>query len=247
MRLLGNIKEIKSRLNAAPSKDVLRTTRNWFNDRYEWVVIQRNMLFLLTLVCVVSIIVLTAGISYIKTTRTIEPFVIEIEPKTGFPTVVVPKDSQALSQDEAVLRFYIWYYLRMREEYYAASFWEMRKAVSTMSDGAVFQDYARDHGPNNPQSDFNILGSGGVRNIELKNILIETKPSTDQQGVTTYKYVVVVRFKSIVKGVSIGAPQDKYVRMECEMRNLTLSEDARLLNPLGFFVTKYQISDENVN
>jgi type IV secretion system protein VirB8 len=247
MRLLGNIKEIKGRLNAAPSKDVLQTTRNWFNDRYEWAQVQRNILFLLTIVCILSIAMLTAGISFIKSTRTIEPFVIEIEPKTGVPTVVIPKTSEALSEDEAIRKFYIWYYIRMREEYYFNSYVNMLRAVGTMSSEDVFGEYRREHSSSNPQSAYTLLGTDGVRTVDLKSMLMERLSKRDSKGGELVSYIVQVRLRANTKnGGNIDA-SDKYIRMECEFRNLDLSEDARLVNPLGFYVTKYQITDDKVS
>lgn len=244
MRLLGNIKEIKGRLNTAPSKDVLQTTRNWFNDRYEWVQVQRNLLFILTLVCIVSIAVLAAGISFIKSSRTIEPFVIEIEPKTGVPTVVDPKTVDILSADDAVQKSGVWNYIKMREEYYYNSYSKMFNTIRLMSGDDVYYSYRQTSGPGNSQSAYSLLGQGGIRTVELKSMLIEANGAR-VNAAQSYTAQVRLRVNTESAG-SGGGMADKYVRMEFEFRNLEMSEEERLLNPLGFFVTQYQITDDKV-
>ncbi len=248
MRLLGNIKDIKSRLNAAPSKDVLQTTRNWFNDRYEWVQVQRNMFILISVVMAVSVTIMAAGVSFIKSSRTIEPFVIEIEPKTGVPTVVIPKTSQALSEDEAVRNFYVWYYVRMREEYYFNSYVTMLRAVRLMSEDDVYYEYWRSASPGNSQSSYTILGQSGVRTAALKSMIFDVKSSVGPDGKQRFLYTAQLRVRLTSKfaGGTNETSVDKFIRMEFEMKNLELNADDRLINPLGFYVSQYQITDDKV-
>ncbi len=249
MRLLGNIKEIKERLNAAPSKDVLQTTRNWFNDRYEWVQVQRNIFVLTTVLLSIAVAIMAAGVSFIKSSRTIEPFVIEIEPKTGVPTVVIPKTSQALADDEAIRNFYIWYYVRMREEYYRNSYNDMVRAVRLMSNDEAFSQFRSATSPFNSQSPYSTLGDLGTRRVELKSIIVDTKTKKDGQGKTSYFYVVQLRVRLITKfGGNNTTEQvaDKFIRMECSMENLELNQEDRYINPLGFYVSVYTITDDKV-
>lgn len=249
MRLLGNIKEIKERLNAAPSKDVLQTTRNWFNDRYEWVQVQRNIFVLTTVLLSIAVAIMAAGVSFIKSSRTIEPFVIEIEPKTGVPTVVIPKTSQALADDEAIRNFYIWYYVRMREEYYRNSYNDMVRAVRLMSNDDTFSQFRGATSPFNSQSPYATLGESGTRRVELKSIIVDTKTKKDGQGKVSYFYVVQLRVRLVTKFGGNNTNEqvaDKFIRMECSMENLELNQEDRYINPLGFYVSVYTITDDKV-
>lgn len=234
MKLLGNIKQIKGRLQAAPSKDILQTTKNWFNDRYEWMQVQRNILLLTLLFCTISIGVLAAGISFIKSSRSIEPFVIEIEPKTGVPVVVDPKTIEAFSADEAVKRYYVWYYIKSREEYFYPIFNKVyRDLIRVLSATNVYYSYRQLFGQNNPQSPINLYAALSTRTIQLKSMVFQDANT------------VQVRFRSIIDGPSANTG-DKLVFMTFEFRNLEMNQDDRLLNPLGFTVTNYQISDDKV-
>jgi type IV secretion system protein VirB8 len=239
MQLLGNIKEIKGRLNSAPSKDVLQTTRNWFTDRYESAQVQRNFLLLLTLVLVVVTAVLSATISFIKSSSTIEPFVIEIEPKTGVPTYVDFQSSELYTANEAVQRFHVWNYITSREEYYFSTYNKMRSVVQVMSDDSVTSQYNAAVSSRNPQSPFSLLGDNGTVNAELKTLLIE--PSGND-------FVAQARLRLRISYLNSpgGSTKDKYVRMEFGFRSLEMNKEQRLLNPLGFYVTQYRITDDEV-
>ena len=123
----------------------------------------------------------------------------------------------------------------------------MLRAVGTMSSEDVFGEYRREHSSSNPQSAYTLLGTDGVRTVDLKSMLMERLSKRDSKGGELVSYIVQVRLRANTKnGGNIDA-SDKYIRMECEFRNLDLSEDARLVNPLGFYVTKYQITDDKVS
>ncbi|WP_236870553.1 VirB8/TrbF family protein [Candidatus Bandiella numerosa] len=76
--------------------------KNWSDDRYQSTVIQRNLLLLLLLlliVCFILIIISLTTIRYLKNTQSIDPFVIEIEKKSGVSTVVEPLSIKTYSAD----------------------------------------------------------------------------------------------------------------------------------------------------
>ena len=98
-------------------KDSMHSVKNWYSERYENVIIQRNFLFIIVLLSVLTIALCVIAIRYIKSTRSIEPFVIEIERKTGVPTVVDPVSAKIYTQDVALKRYFVMQYIRAREEY----------------------------------------------------------------------------------------------------------------------------------
>lgn len=238
MGLFNKIIDIQAKSTGqAPSKDVLQTTKNWFNDRYEWVQIQRNILLVVVLVCAVTIAVLTASVSFIKNSRTIEPFVIEIEQKTGVPTVIDPQTIKALSAQESIQRYFIWNYIKAREEYFFSSYSRVRNYVRTLSTNEEFQRYRTETSQSNPQSSFNTLGNSSYRTVSLKSMIL-TEADNGQM-------IAEVRFRTNTQGQKVRSA-DKFARIVYDVRNLEMSEEDRLLNPLGFIVTEYRVTDERV-
>lgn len=231
MDLGDSVKKIKNKLPLSQSKDVLNATKNWYNDRYESMQVQRNAFVLLACIFSVTISALMLGIWYYTSKTTIEPFVIEIEPKSGVTTVVYPLESKALSDDEAIRRFFVWKYVKLREEYFAGTFDLAFPQVALYSNDNSYSTFFRMNNKNNKQSPMNTFGLNGTRQIEMKSFTF-LKPDVAQ-----------VRFKVIIQGVPIVAT-DKIATVDFVFDNKLLNEEQRFLNPLGFYVNNYTVEEE---
>lgn len=236
MSLIDNIKGIKDKMSGGAgstvSKDVLHTTKNWFNDRNEWVQVQRNLSFFAVIVLTITVTVLVSAVTFIKNSRTIEPFVIEIEPKSGVATVVDPQTIKAYSANEAVIRHYVWEYIKARQEYFFSTFSRANDYVRVLSTPQIYSIYTSLYGPNNPQSPVQQLGSASFRSVELISMIILSNNT-----------VAEVRFREQTRGTFAGS-KDKFARVVFGFSNIDLTENDRLINPLGFNVTEYQVTDE---
>jgi type IV secretion system protein VirB8 len=211
-----------------------RVYDNWFHDRYESAIVHRNMLIALNIACALIITFLCFGIFYIKSNRSIEPFVIEIEPKTGVPTVVDPITAKAYSGMDAVKRYFIWKYVTMREEFYSSTYQSNFDNLRYLSSSDVYWNYTKQFGRGNPDSPFNRLGSG-TRTVELKSIQFPDD-STAQVRIRVYTNAANGTFTS-----------DKIIYMRYQFVNLELNDQQRLVNPLGFQVITYKIDDERIS
>ena len=214
-----------------PAPEVLSVTKNWHADRYESVVVQRNLFFLCTIVCVVAILFSSLLIRYVKSSKAIEPFVIAIEEKTGVPTVVEPLSIQAYAANDAVARYFIMKYIKAREEYYPALYrYNYDTVVRVLSnEGVYYNDYRPKFSMNNPQSPATLYGLNGSRTLSLKSIIFPV-PSTAQ-----------VRFSL---QSSSGEVMNKIALVEFQFSNISMDENERLINPLGFRITNYKLEDE---
>jgi type IV secretion system protein VirB8 len=197
------------------------------------VVVQRYLLFIVLVLALVIITISLLVIRYVKSTTTIEPFVIEIEQKTGVPTVVEPISSKAYSADIAVRRYFVMTYIRAREEYtYNLYDYYFSTVVRVMSTEDVYSyDYRKKFSISNPLSPRNVLGEKSYRKVNLKSIVFPKENSAQ------------VRL-SLEDYGQINAITDKIVYMEFDFRNVKMNDDERLINPLGFTVTNYRIEDE---
>ncbi len=218
----------KAKPNASEKSD-----KNWYNDRYEWMLVQRNLLFVILLVSVVVIVFLNFSISYIKSSKSIEPFVIEIEPKTGVPTVVEPLSIIAYSSNEVINRYFIWYFIKLHEEYNYISFPKALGEIRLFSNDLVYSQYRRIVDQNNLQSPYNLYGQGSIRTAELKSLILQDQNTAQ------------IRIRLVVDGAQ-RATMDKIILLSFEYNNLEISDDKRLINPLGFTITSYRIDDERL-
>jgi len=223
--------------NAAeqPNKETITTSGNWYTDRYESMLVQRNIFFLVAMIATVSLAFATLAVRYVKNTKSIEPFVIEIEERTGVPTVVDPVTIQAYSANDAVVRYFIMKYIRAREEYFPALYrYNFDTVVRVLSSESVYySDYKPKFSLGNPQSPINTLGAAS-RVVLLKSILFPAAGTAQ------------VRFTIQTNGGNGPSSADKIVFLQYEFSNINMNEDERLINPLGFRVTNYKIEDERL-
>ncbi|MDZ5760958.1 VirB8 family type IV secretion system protein [Lyticum sinuosum] len=205
----------------------------WYVDSYNSVLIQRNFFILIFFICVLVITLSIVTIRYIKNTQTIEPFVIEIEQKSGVPTVIKPLDVKEYSANVAVKESLIVQYIKARESYsYYNFFYNYYNVVKVMSSPQIYYgQYRPIFGPQNKNSPYNILNKNGTIEIKFKSIVFQT-PDTAQ-----------VRVYLDSSGSFSG---DKIILISFSFENITLSETERYINPLGFVVKSYQIANENI-
>ncbi len=218
--------------------------KNWYADRYQYVVVQRNVLTVVTLVSLVCALGAAFSISQLAPLKSVEPFVIQVDQKSGITQVVRPQTAQDLTANEAVNDYFMVQYMRARESYGVADA-QNYNIVRVMSDPTIFREYATLVSPNNPTSLVNTLGNRAMRRIKVGTIsLMDSK--TDYDGLEKRRYQIHL----LVGDESAGKTTQSYyklVTMAFKYVELTLSAEDKYLNPLGFRVVEYRIDDDTLN
>jgi type IV secretion system protein VirB8 len=91
--------------------------KNWYNDRYQFVVVQRNILALVTLLSLLCSIAATFSISQLVPLKSVEPFVIQVDQKSGITQVVDPLKTRELTANESINQYFMVQYIRARESF----------------------------------------------------------------------------------------------------------------------------------
>lgn len=216
-----------------PPKDPV-DNRNWYKDRYQYVLVQRKLLTVITILSLVCTLATVIVISQLTPLKTVEPFVIQVDQKSGITQVVDPLTVKELTANEAVNNFFIVEYIRSRESYSVSDLGRNYNVVRILSESIkVYPQFVSEADPNNPHSNAARLGSTGTRSVKFESItylnpqlaqarvLIEEK--SDSSGYTQQHKIILIGFE--------------YVKM-----NLTNEE--RYINPLGFRVTEYRIDED---
>jgi type IV secretion system protein VirB8 len=211
-------------------------SKNWYKDRYQYVLVQRKLLALVTVLSLVCTLAAVTVIAWLTPLKSIEPFVIQVDPKSGITQTVDPLTAKELTTNEAVNNFFIVQYIRSRETYSVYDLAKNYDTVRVMSDNKkVYPDFVAQADPNNPTSNAARLGSTGIRTVKFKSItyldkqlvqarlLIEEK--TDRGDYTQQHKIALIAFE--------------YVKM-------SLTADERYINPLGFRVTNYRTDEDNL-
>lgn len=219
--------------------------KNWYNDRYQFVVVQRNILSLITLLALICSIAATFSISQLVPLKSVEPFVIQVDQKTGMTQVVDPLKARELTANESINQYFMVEYIRARETYLGSpdrNYYNYN-LVRVLSDPSIFSKYQRDIVLSNPDSPGARL-SGGTREIHVSSIKFldrKTLPSNEESR----RYLIRAL---VTEKPSNGAPRNmqKLILMEFKYTELELSTEDRYLNPIGFRVLSYRIDDDTI-
>ncbi|MDP5109795.1 MAG: VirB8/TrbF family protein, partial [Rickettsiaceae bacterium] len=112
--------------------------RNWYEERFDNITVQRNLLFILLIVLLCLSIISIGVIAYVINTKRFDPFVIQIDDTTGMAKVVNPINSQVLNGNEALAQYFIKKYVVARETYNPVDFTTLaNKTVRLLSANSI--------------------------------------------------------------------------------------------------------------
>jgi type IV secretion system protein VirB8 len=204
---------------------------SWYKDRYESVLTQRNILVVLLMLSFFAVVGSVFVVGKISTSKSFSPFVIQIEERTGAAKVVNPANSNLLSGNESMSRYFIKKYISARESYNPVDFdFNMRKVVRLFSDQEVYRQYI-----------------GYIRNQANDPTVIYAQSNTTYVRVKSFSKLgkqYFVRF-SVIENSGQRRVLDKIVTLTIDYIPMELNDDDRDINPAGFQVTGYRVDDDN--
>jgi type IV secretion system protein VirB8 len=208
--------------------------KSWYSNRYQIVVVQRNILLLFTLISMFSVAVAVIFVKTIMSSKSLEPYVIEVEQKTGVATVVTQLTSQNFIGEEAVKRYFVNEFIQSAVAYDPRTYRKDAEKVRVFSAATVYSNFRSRINPKELGTDatievrvksiqFTESNNAQIQNAQIR-ILQQLKNSN---GTTNKDYLIDLTF--------YFAPET----------NLNMEE--RLINPLGFQVSKIRITEEVFN
>lgn len=162
--------------------------------------------------------------------KTVVPYAISVDRQTGYVETVRPLAQGPLTQDLAVTQAYLAQYVIARETFDATDLRDAYRKVQLMSAGDARADYVRLMQKATPESPLNLYAPTTVVATTLKSVSLLT-PTT-----------ALVRFETARSdgGGTPGAPQAWAAVIAFRYTNAPISMGERLVNPLGFQVTRYR-------
>ncbi len=205
--------------------------KNWYKDRYQYVLVQRKLLTVITMASLICTLATVVVISQLTPLKSIEPYVIEVDQKTGITQTVDPMTVKELTANEAVNNYFIVMYMRAREGYSMTDLAKSYNLVRVMSESRkVYPQFVSEADPNNPRSNAARLGTYGERSVKIKSI--------------TYLNPQLVQIRVLIEERGGIAQQHKLVLLAFEYVKMSLSLEERYLNPLGFRVVDYRVDED---
>jgi type IV secretion system protein VirB8 len=205
------------------------STNNWYSNRYQIVLIQRNILLILTALSIFSV---SVAIFFVKNTissKSLEPYLIQVEEKTGIPTVVKQMTAEEFTGNSLIRQYFINQFVQSAMGYDPATYKQDADKVRLFSTPAVYADFrkrinARELGPN---SDIQVR----IKSIQF--------PSNSTAQVRVARQTTISSSDQQVK--------NEIITIEFYFADVNLSLEDRLINPLGFQVSKFLIAEETFN
>ena len=213
---------------------------DWYSDRYGAVLAQRNVMILFVCALLMAVAILSVSVVYISSSRTIEPFVIEVEKQTGITTLVDPSQVRQYTADTAVNNYFLINYIKYRELFDSNNYqYNWYTAVRLFSEDRVFREFLGVIRTDNPKSPQNLYRGLDGLSLKIRSIQYLANDS------------VQIRFSIEGKDTGVGSSNklsinNKIVLISFRYVSMKMDEKQRFVNPLGFQVTSYRVSDEFV-
>jgi type IV secretion system protein VirB8 len=235
--LINKFKKTATPVGTGQSQNVgdersAKKVRNWYEERYDNITVQRNLLFVLLLILLCLSIISIIVVAYVVNTKRFDPFVIQIDDTTGMAKIVNPISSSVLSGNEALAQYFIKKYVVARETYNPVDFdTQANTTVRLLSSNSIYWDY-RGYLKN---EDVNPSIKYGQKNTTF--LLVKSWSNLSEN-----KYILRFSINETAGSRSvfnkIAVVEFKYVPME-------LTDKDKDINPIGFQITGYRVDDDS--
>lgn len=211
--------------------------KHWYKDRYQYVLVQRRVLAVITVAALVCTLMAIVVIVMLIPQKTIEPYVIQVDQRSGITQYVDPVSAKQLTANEAVKNYFIVNYIRARDGYRATDLLKQYELVRLMSEPkVVYKQFEAQANANNSDSNIARLGSVGSREVLIKSI------SYLEPTVAQVRVVIEER----ADGINISSRRHKIILVRFKFAELPLTTSQRYVNPLGFIVLDYRVDEDAV-
>ena len=224
-------------MGAVKSKDkeqYFETSRTWEYDRMRAAIQSKKLAWGVAAGACALSVASVAAVAMLAPLKTVEPYVIRVDKSSGETQVVTAlKGPQPRTYDDAVNRYFISQYVRLREGWLNDAARENAYTVMLMSDQLEDSRYLGSVQSSNRNAPSNIYGDKGFVSISIRTISF-LSPTVAQ-----------VRFTKIITvGQNTPVAQNWNAIMTFRYTTAPEHEKDRNIDPLGFQVVNYRSDPE---
>lgn len=223
-----------ARVKAEDKATYLETARTWEYDRMRDAIQSKRLAWSVAGGACALAVASVAAVAMLTPLKTVQPYVIRVDKTSGETEIVTAlKGPQPRTYDDAVNRYFISQYVRLREGWLNDAARENAYAVMLMSDQAEASRYLGNVQSSNRNAPSNIYGGKGFVSIAIRTISF-LSPTVAQ-----------VRFTKIITfGQSAPVAQNWNAILTFKYTTAPEHEKDRNINPLGFQVVNYRSDPE---
>jgi type IV secretion system protein VirB8 len=221
-------------VKAEDKEKYYETSRTWEYDRMRAAIQSKRLAWGFAAAACTLAVASVAAVAMLSPLKTVEPYVIRVDKSSGETQVVTAlKGPQPRTYEDAVNRYFISQYVRLREGWLNDAARENAYTVMLTSDFAESARYLNSVQANNKNAPSNIYGGKGFVSISIRTISF-LSPTVAQ-----------VRFTKIITfGQNTPIAQNWNAILTFRYTTAPEHEKDRNLNPLGFQVVNYRSDPE---
>jgi type IV secretion system protein VirB8 len=210
--------------------------KNWYRDRYEAVITQRNFLGVIAISSLLLALIAGFIILYMLPQKTVMPFLIQVDDKSGFTQIIEQDSLDTISADESLRRYFVIKFVTARESFDTATLDKTSNEVRLLAQKDIFRRYWNEViNPQNPDSLYTTLRSESRRQVVIKSVVFF------DTGRAQVRLTTLTNKKN-----GTGKPvEEHYIALVTfKFANLPLSVEEMAVNPLGFQVQEYTLDKD---
>ncbi len=158
------------------------------------------------------------------------PYTLLVDRQTGNVEALAPLDAETIAPDAALTRSFLVQYVIARESFDSSSVQDDYRKVALWTAGAERQSYMAAMQATNPQSPLAFMPPGGAIRVEVRSV------SSLSAGRSMVRYTAI----RTDPGAQPQPPEYYAAIIDYGFSEAAMSEADRLVNPLGFQVTRYR-------
>lgn len=214
-------------------KDYFERAQSW--DAREADRARKSMRFAYMLAAAgVAVGLCAVGMYLLSPLKIVEPYVVRVNETLGAVDVVsVATDTEIITGEEAVQKYFLAEYVRNREAWLPRASEELYKKTLAMTSTAEIGDLRAERDPSSPRSPARLYRNGERVFVNVRSV------SFISDGVGQ------VRFSKIIEGGGTNEVRSDWLAtVEYEFADEPTNDATRFYNPLGFVVTSYRVDSE---
>ncbi len=217
--------------------------RNWYEDRYQRVLVTRNLMFIFALLALIACLAASVALYSFAPLKSVQPFLITVDEKTGITEVVDPMKDEELTSNDSLNQYFLIKYVTARENYNPLTFQVNYETVRLMSASPIFWEYHTFYSASNKASPLSVHGASMTRTMELLSVSFLTQGRVGSGENITAQ----VRMKITNASQSMVESKNYIALISFTYSKLPLQLRERYVNPLGFQVVSYKLDDDFIN
>lgn len=214
--------------------ETIEVANSWGTSVTESLERSRRTAWIIAGVASAVALLLALAIVILLPLKTTVPYTILVDRQTGHVEELAPLGERMVAPDTALTRSHLAQYVIARESFDAANLQRDYRKVALWSGGDARQRYIASMSASNPASPVAQLSNGTTVTTEIKSVSSLSPTSA------------LVRFVTIRadRGAPPQEPEHWAAVINYAFSGAEMSADDRLLNPLGFQVTRYRRDQE---